>query len=204
MSFTVYEGSNQKIESCISYFEKFIFVDLADIKCWVAGGAVRAYLAGERIKDIDVFFPNEEEYKKAYDKLTNKGDKNIIFDSDNATKVYHNKKKVDLIKHYFPTPKETLSQFDFTVTCVAIYESKLHHHVDFFIDLSNKSLIINSLPYPLSTMQRLQRYIVRGYHICNGGLLDIAKAIQTLNLEEPSENTLDFYPDGSPRFRRMD
>ena len=47
------------------------------------------------------------------------------------------------------------------------------------MDLAKRSLVINSLPYPLSTVQRMQKYIKKGYTICNGGLLEIA-----LNLVE--------------------
>ncbi len=63
---------------------------------------------------------------------------------------------------------------------------------------------INSFKTSGSTMQRLQKYFNKGYWICNGGILEIAQAINKLDLSDPEQNNIEYYPDGTPRFVRID
>jgi hypothetical protein len=113
---------------------------------------------------------------------------------------------VQLIKkHFFPTPEETISNFDFTVCCVAVTPSgDVVHHERFFEDLAGRRLAINALPFPLSTLERLQRYVSKGYLACNGTLMQLSEAIKQIDLNDPSASNLRYYPDGTPRFVRFD
>jgi hypothetical protein len=159
--------------------------------------------------DVDVFFPNRFHYNKAVEAfqywIENEIPGRRIFKS-NLTEVYSVRKhKIQLVgQHFFTSPQETISMFDFTVCCAAVDKNQLYTHETFFMDLAGRKLVINRLPFPLSTMQRMQRYIKKGYTICNGGLLEIAEAIQEIDLTDPNANTLEFYPDGTPRFMRID
>jgi len=176
--------------------------------CWIAGGCLRDYFAGQYFRsDIDVFFPNEKEFKGAYDYFSkdyHKRDSRLVFEDKKHTVFEIDKTRYDLVKMFFSSPEDTISQFDFTACSVAIDRVNIYHHERFFIDLAKRRLVINKLPYPLSTLQRLQKYIKKGYTICNGGLLEIARAISGIDLNDKAENIFEFYPDGTPKFTRID
>lgn len=174
---------------------------------WIAGGAVRDYFA--RVKsesDIDVFFPSEDACKSQAESLEGalSGAKKV-YDNDTATGFVWRNREVQLIKrHYFDSPQSTIESFDFTVCCAAVDLNGVYVHEHFFEDLAGRRLAINALPFPLSTMQRLQKYIQRGYLACNGTLLSLARGVQSIDLDNSQENVLSFYPNGTPRFARYD
>lgn len=210
------------IEECVKYFDLIFFSQLTepvdwsmdtdntdlkkiDVSCWIAGGALRDYFSiGYPQSDIDVFFPNNDEYEKAKKCLLFHTQGNIEYENEKICVFIVNKHRFELVKIFFPTPESTITEFDFTVCCCAVDTKDVYMHEDFFADLAKRRLVVNKLPFPLSTLQRLQKYIRKGYSICNGGLLDISKAIAGLDLTRPEVNTFEFYPDGSPRFVRFD
>jgi len=194
----------QQLDDCVSYFSR-LFLNDFPATCWIAGGSLRDYFSlGHCMTDVDVFFPNEEELKKVEQFFK---DKKIVctFENDRVANYVYKKHLVQLIKaYYFEGPREAIGQFDFTVACCAVDKKEVYYHESFFIDLARKRIVINALPFPLSTLQRLQKYIKKGYTICNKRLLEISKGIQTLNLESPADNTFEFYSDGQLRFMRID
>lgn len=197
----------QQIDNCIKYFSKIILKDLIldnHIICWIAGGAIRDYFSFGYVKsDIDLFFPDRHNLCLALIFFRKNGAK-FIFKNSKVISVLYRKKKFDLVKVLFETPLNTIQSFDFTVCCAAVDDKDVYHHQTFFIDLAKKALVINSLPFPLSTMQRMQRYIKRGYSICNGGLLMIAKAISKIDFKDKNQNVFEFYSNGDLRFIRYD
>lgn len=54
------------------------------------------------------------------------------------------------------------------------------------------------------SLPTMQKYIKKGYTACNGTLLTLTRALQAVNLDNPSEDALRFYPDGTPRFLGVD
>lgn len=200
-----------QLSNCINYFNKLILNELKDVcNCWIGGGAVRDYFSvGYITKDIDLYFPNEEEYEKCRIYFSNKWSKEL-FDNQNVKKIVYNKRNIDLIKHYFAGPSEAIQEFDFTVCCVAVDRDNVYTHPTFFMDLAKRALVINKLPYPLATMWRMQKYIQKGYRICSGGMKDIAMAISKLELHKDDDQPniaiieTEFYPDGTPKFVSFD
>lgn len=201
-----YEDAPEQIKNCMNRFKRVL--DLFDVPCWIVGGAIRSYLSGGSKSDIDVCFRTIEDFEKAKEKIMNNKeiDAKVIYDGTNVLKLSTRIGLVDLVKKIFHSPVACIAQFDFTVICVAINKDPFYFvcHEMFFIDLASRRLVINALPFPLSTLQRLQKYIQKGFTICNGGLFDIARAIQRLNLDDPNQNHFSFYPDGTPRFPRID
>lgn len=188
---------------CVEWFR-----DVLDVvpTGWIAGGSVRDYFARvQSASDIDVFFPSVDAFNVSLATIS-RSNARQIYDHDHVVGFILNRRHVQLIKkHFFPTPEETISNFDFTVCCVAVTPGgDVVHHEHFFEDLSGRRLAINALPFPLSTLERLQRYVSKGYLACNGTLMQLAEAIKQIDLNDPSASSLRYYPDGTPRFVRFD
>ena len=193
----------QQFDNAIPYFKHAILDTLDGIDCWVAGGCVRDYFTIGYVKsDIDVFFTSKEQYDIADSKLSSN---KVLEDTDNAKMYLIDKKKIHLIKKvFYDSPKTCIDDFDFTVCCAAVNKENVIHHDTFFIDLASKRLVIQNLNYPLSTFKRVQKYVRKGYWICNNSLLQIAKSLAKIDFENKNENVLEYYPDGSVRFNRID
>lgn len=175
-----------QLENAVSRYNKLILTELkeADIKCWLAGGALRDYFAGIPVNtDYDLFFPNEAEYEKAKKYFTSK-DAETIWESDNGMKVKYNGKKYDLVKKYFDTPQLTIEAFDFTVSMFAVDNEKVHYGESTFIDLAKRQLMINKITYPASTMSRAFRYYKKGFRMCVGEMRKMVEAIQKMPVVE--------------------
>lgn len=199
------EIRKELVDQCIHRF-KPLLERCANGNGWVAGGAVRDFFARENTEsDIDVFFVNDIALTNARTELEDGLKLKLLYENPSVIAYKWRGKVVQLIRQYFfSSPQECIANFDFTVCSCAVDEKGVYVHDNFFQDLAGRRLAINKLPFPLATLQRLQKYVQKGYVACNGTLLEIAKGIQTLNLDKPSENVLAFYPDGSPKFRRFD
>ena len=173
------------------------------IKYWIAGGAITAAITGTEINDYDIFSPTPEKLKQ---KLQEAGAKKT-FEHDFFTNFWVDGKKVQVITRYSPENQEAVfNTFDFTINCGAYDGLTFAHHDRFWQDIATKRLVVNELFFPLKTMERVAKYSRRGYTVCPVGLLNIAKAINALQIDwdNPSENDLSFYPDGTPRFMGPD
>lgn len=172
---------------------------------WIAGGAIRDHFASQSIEsDIDVFFKSHDDYKAVIDKLVN--DRRVERKYIHKELACFKWRSVDVQlvgTHFFPSPKETMESFDFTVCCCALDSSEIYMHEHFMEDLAARRLAINKLPFPLSTLERLQKYSKKGFTACNGTLLEVAKALKSVDFEDKA-NALSFYPNGDPRFVRFD
>jgi hypothetical protein len=173
------------------------------IKYWIAGGAITSAITGEKINDYDLFSPTPE-------KLRDRLKESIgytTFEHDFFTNFRIANQKVQVITRYSPESQEAIfNTFDFTINCGAYDGLTFAHHDRFWQDIATKRLVVNELFFPLKTMERVAKYSRRGYKVCPVGLLNIAKAINALQIDwdNPSENDLSFYPDGTPRFMGPD
>lgn len=200
-----------QLANCVSYFNHHIFKHLPeDLNVWIAGGAVRDYFSTGKMteSDIDFFAPD----RVTMAKLTRALRKTFHFKhyliTKNVIKGYGTingkRQDIDIVKIPCETMESTIDRFDFTVCCFAVNRKTVLFHPSAPFDLMAKRIVINSLPFPLSTLQRLQKFSKRGYWICNGGMLEIAKAMSKIDFENPNDNNIEFYPDGSPRIVRID
>lgn len=189
--------------SCLSRFKPLLEIVSPG---WLAGGAVRDFFSQQPTdSDIDVFFNDVEGFARAESTMNQADGVKKLYEHPAMVAYKWRGKVVQLIRqHFFASPVETIAAFDFTVCCCAVDLNEVYVHEHFFDDLAGRRLAINKLPFPLSTLERLQKYVSKGFRACNGTLLELAKGIQATNLGDPSANTLTFYPDGSPRFARFD
>ena len=173
------------------------------IKYWIAGGAITAAVAGTQINDYDIFSPTphllRDRLKEAIGWAS--------FEHEFFTNFWVESKKVQVITRYSPESQEAIfNTFDFTICCGAYDGVTFAHHDRFWQDIATKRLVVNELFFPLKTMERIAKYSRRGYTACPVGLLKIAKAINAMQIDwdNPNENDLSFYPDGTPRFMGPD
>ena len=190
-----------QFDNAVRRFGKVILDELkeAEIKCWIAGGSLRDYFSGLPLNtDYDLFFPNEQEYIKCKEYFI-KNDALIKWESSNGMKVIYNRKTFDLIKHYFANPTETIHAFDFTVSMFAVDYDSIYHGETSFIDLAKNQLMINRLPYPVSTLKRAFRYYKKGFVMCVGEMKKLVEAIQEVapkKNEESHDNNEENPPSG--------
>lgn len=157
-----------------------------ELPCWIAGGSIRDLCQdGTCNTDIDVFFYNRDDIERAHAKLHSIEGSHLDLENERVYKWnVPGIGKVDIVRLPFRDPQVCIDSFDFTVCSAAIdHLGRFYCHKRFFQDLEAKALVVNQLPFPLSTMRRMQKYIQKGYTICQGGILEIAKAIQTIDLE---------------------
>lgn len=171
-----------QITNAVERYGKLILDELkeANITCWLAGGALRDYFAGVKVKtDYDLFFPNETEYEKAKMHFHVKGC-DVKWESDNGMKLVYGGKTFDLVKKFFATPQETIDAFDFTVSMFAVDAQTVYYGETTFIDLAKRQLMINKITYPASTMSRAFRYYKKGFSMCLGEMRKLIEAIQDM------------------------
>ena len=176
-----------QITNAVERYGKLILNEMkeANIKCWLAGGALRDYFMGIPVKtDYDMFFPNEIEYEKARTYFKAK-DCEIKWESDNGCKIKYKDRTYDLVKKFFADPQTTIEAFDFTVSMFAVDNEKIYYGETTFIDLAKRQLMINKITYPASTMSRAFRYYKKGFSMCLGEMKKLVEAIQDMPKPEP-------------------
>lgn len=199
------------IDSIKYSLHKLFFEEIKDCvdlkKICVAGGYIRSKFSNEEINDIDIFVEDTE----TADKLINFFDSKKEAIKLNCTdkKLYNYRFKNHLFqiiydKIYNLSTTELIDSFDYTICCAMIRgDGEFKYNENYFQDVLSKHLRINKITYPISTLERLQKYTRRGYIACNGTLLEIAKSLSEINKED-IENHFTFYPNGNIKFLGID
>lgn len=208
-------------EKVVFYLQKTIlekFPEDIRLKVAIAGGCVRDKLDGTEIKDYDLFVQDKETEDKLMAFLKKNGKEGNV-NSQTANYTYESKwLQVVRGRYYNIDSSEVIDSFDF-IHCGAMVTMSPTQPFrclpDFYRAVATKHLIINKILFPLSTLERMQKYIQKGYKACNGTLFSIAKAINQMERPvfemtndstsaEALTNTLFFYQDGTPRFVGVD
>jgi tRNA nucleotidyltransferase/poly(A) polymerase len=106
--------SHIQIKNTVKRFKDLILdeMEVAGVKCWLAGGCLRDYFSGSYVKtDYDLFFPTQKDYDKAL-KLFKGTDGWLKWESEKGCKIVRNGKTFDLVKMFFKSPQETIEAFD--------------------------------------------------------------------------------------------
>lgn len=192
----------------LNFLDKFMMGH----KGYIAGGCFKNIFNGEKIKDIDIFFDNEEEFYCAveyFDRQTEgyTGDNaltvqyNFYYENDNVKAYKHidSGLVLELCRKNFNDAKSMLENFDFTISKFAYFKEEVTEddgkHVEykvmyddkFFEHLHTKRLVVDDkILFPMSTFERMIRYIKYGYMPCRETKLKIATAIHETNIEDIS------------------
>ena len=198
MNFTIKEKSTF---FCLNKLDKF----LEGHDGFIAGGCFKNLFNNEPIRDIDIFFKTEDEYKSALDLFNKKmsyGEYSKLYENDNCVAFTHKKTKiqVELIKKRFGTPQQILEIFDFSIVKVALCkegsEYKLMYVDRFFEDLHQKKLVIDidfdKIPLPVNTFDRAFKYQRYGYSLCRESKIKLIESLRNLQGEIDLNRSLYF------------
>ena len=169
---------------------------------WIAGGAIRSSLLGERYSDIDIFGKSKEDLNTFATTLN--GFK-LVYDSETLKTYRKGNEKVQLIYRDYDSIESCIESFDYTICQFAMNDEGLFCNPDSLIHLFRKRLVVNEInpEWAADSLRRMQKYIKAGFTICDGGLSDIINSIRTAT-DEQIKNSIQFYPDGSARVVRFD
>lgn len=168
---------------------------------WVAGGCFESLIRGEKPKDYDLFFRDEEAFEETLQLLTA-----TIADDPEDTDIEEpasgygvaspgsldevrdkscrfvdleraHKPKIQLIKTmWYPSLAHVLHSFDFTAAQVGMDNTGVVLNPLAVLDISRKRLVLNRMTFPSSTLRRMIKYTQKGYYVCPGSLQVIAQA----------------------------
>lgn len=158
------------------------FLASVPFECWVAGGAIRAFIAREQVADVDLFFPPSVTVAQAEQHFVSTRGAQVAYDTPNARKLrLPDGQLVDLVKRDDGTPIQTLNSFDFIVCAAAVdREGNFYHHIDFFEDLDRKEINLHAVTDPVDSMRRLQKYAARGYRAPHDQVVELATCIRQM------------------------
>lgn len=146
------------------------------VKLFLAGGYLRAVIAGERVNDIDLFAPSKD-YAEACAKELAAGDPKKkprrLLETENAYTVFCKPFPMQFIHRWtFDRPEDALASFDFTVAQAAIWWDATSWHSlcgpRFYADLAAKRLVYTKPQRdeaPGGSMLRVLKFYQRGYRI---------------------------------------
>ncbi|QQO97333.1 hypothetical protein Molly5_6 [Maribacter phage Molly_5] len=200
-----YVKSDQLKLSKLRVLSKF----LEGHKGFIAGGVFKDIFNNKPFKDIDIFFRTEEDLADAIAYFTDKVDSK---DNKVYWKYYENKQAIafktastsvtiELIKTTVGTPREVMTQFDFSITrfayghnknssedatsYIAIYDSRFFEH------LVTKKLVLEApdqIKFPVSTFDRSYRYAKYGYGLCKESKQNLIEALQGADINDLSNS----------------
>lgn len=158
---------------------------------WLAGGALRSALIGQKPdSDWDFFFRDADQFEAFVASIkTMPGATRVAKTEHHITftaKVDGKAITVQAIRiDYYANIEALLDSFDFTI-CQFGYDGTDLHCGEFSLwDLARKKLAIHRLTYGVSTVRRLIKYTRKGFTACGGVLADILQRTvadpQTIN-----------------------
>ncbi len=138
-------------------------------KAIVAGGFLRACIAGEQKSDIDIFVPSVEDAKALVDDLQSNESRAVIV-TENATTLYGIGLPLQVIhKWTFETAHAVLESFDFTIARSGVWFDGITWRglADgrFYSDLAAKRLRYTQNGVPGGSILRVLKFVARGYRI---------------------------------------
>lgn len=193
----------------LSWLDQF----MSGHKGFIAGGCFKNIFNHEKIKDLDIFFKNRTDFEEAiqyFDSMTpgyegedvREEEYRFCYENEKVKSYVHIKTgtRIELCSNIFGEAKDVISQFDFTITKFAYYKELVKDNDDsdgthieykiacddkFFEHLHLKRLVTDDkIPYPMSTFERMIRYVRYGYMPCKETKLKIASSIQKLSGQE--------------------
>jgi hypothetical protein len=185
-------------DSLLTKLPNFNYVgeDKKRLNVVIAGGAVRDSLFGDDYSDIDIFGLTKGELDSFVKmNLSKSQGYKMVYFNENLRTYRKGKIKVQIIYREYEKLTDIIDLFDFTV-CQFMYDGeKVICNPSGLLDVHHKRIVINHLEplFVFDSLRRVQKYVQKGYVICNGGIKDILDKCRELTQEQYDEN-VEFYP----------
>jgi hypothetical protein len=152
---------------------------------WLAGGAVRRTLGGEKLdSDFDFFFASKEQAEAFAEAIMSAGGirtaqrekaSTFIVPAESPEEdVFLPEITVQAITFaYFTDPEAVIDSFDFTLSQFAFDGESLYVGPFSLWDVARRRIVVNKVTYGVSTVRRLLKYTKQGYTVCSGALATI-------------------------------
>ncbi len=180
---------NKELDNSVVEKINYLLLNDLSIVCdaWVAGGAILSVLNQVSPNDIDLFFKNKNDLKKAMLFFTSNSGK-VYYESNKVIKIEYKSLKLDLVKIYFESPLQCINDFDFDICKAYVYQNELFLHNGFKTTFKQRLLVISgNIKYPFSTLYRLQKYTNKGYFLDYNSCKKIYEAIKNSNGTDEEE-----------------
>jgi hypothetical protein len=176
-------------------------------KGYIAGGTFKNIFNNEKVRDVDVFFKNEDDFKKADKYFLENSEYEKHYNNENchAYKRKECKTVVELVKTRFCEVEDLLKIFDFSIVKAAYYKEeneegglnyKIMYLDRFFEDLHQKKLVIDgdwqNIPHPVNTFNRTYKYQKYGFNLCRESKIKIIEMLRNLQGDIDLSNELYF------------
>ena len=158
---------------------------IKDIDGFISGGCFKNVFKHQKIRDIDIFFRNQDDFDKAVKFYSSNYKK--MFENDNciAFSDHKNGMQIELVRSIFGTPEEITDNFDFTIVKAAYYnppkdeqEIQFIFHPDFFEHLLLKRLVLDdAIPRAVATLNRSWKYASYGFGLCRESKVKLSNEI---------------------------
>lgn len=169
---------------------------------YIGGGAIRDSLLGDKPADVDVF--GRKEALEVFEKENFK-DQQPYFSNGFVRNFELDGNKIQVCYRGLFKPEDFIKHVDFSI-CQFAFDGKLvYTTAEALISTYSKRLIVGTIhkEFAVDSLRRLQKYIRKGYSICDGGLKQIVEVIRGLS-EEEVKNQFTFYEGGKVRANRFD
>ncbi len=184
--------------------------NLAELGCFICGGAITSIFTGKEVNDLDVYFRCREslntfieivfdshiESKPCLPVFANVNPEPINLNSFGLRYVGHTKKSIILvtqsgqevqliINKFYDSPQDIFDTYDFHLN-MGCYDCKEENFVlsnNFLLDNASRHITVNPrTSYPIISQLRLAKYQERGYTINRKDFLMLACAVAQLEL----------------------
>lgn len=174
--------------------------NLVKTKTFLTGGCFKAIYHEQEVNDYDFYFVDEES-KDRFLKLIEEGlskpepftDTKKLYlgfkyrSEFTMTFLLNKTTKIQFITKYMGSPQKVTGNFDFLHTTNYYLPAMDMFHIAEDI-LANKKLIFNEkASHPINALKRMQKFIQQGWTIDDAEIMNIAEAINKLDLKDPEE-----------------
>ena len=99
---------------------------IKDIDGFISGGCFKNVFKHQKIRDIDIFFRNQDDFDKAVKFYSSNYKK--MFENDNciAFSDHKNGMQIELVRSIFGTPEEITDNFDFTIVKASLVKTEVN------------------------------------------------------------------------------
>lgn len=172
---------------------------------FIAGGAFKNALSGEPVRDVDIYGTDSRSIELEIEFFKQNPDRyEPRYNNDNVTAFYDKEKKliVEVVTGFLGTPKEIISEFDFTIVKAYINAKLDEGDLTFFVSFNNKFfehlfmkrlVLDNGTPFPASTFNRMIKYVGYGYKPCYETKIELLQLINELPDIDEDELTHSLY-----------